>query len=589
MILSDISVRRPVLATVISLVVVTLGIIGFSRLRIREYPDVDSPMVSIQTSYPGASANVVENRITQVIEDTVSGIAGIKNVSSTTEDGRSSINVEFVLDRDVDAAANDVRDRISRVMDRLPEEVDPPEISKANSMRDVSFWMNLSSPLRSVPELTDYAERYLVDRMSTVPGVARIMVGGGGRYAMRIWLDREAMAATGVTAGDVEQSLRRENVELPAGRVESTAREFTVRVRRVYNTAEDFGRMVISRGDQGHLVRLQDIARVEVGPSDTRTSFRGLREEMVGLGIIRQEKANSLEVIRNVKGQMASVNRSLPPDMTLHESYDTSVFIEASIAEVYKTLGITALVVIVILFLFLGTIRATIVPAITVPVSLIGTFFVLYILGFSINLLTLLALVLAIGLVVDDSIVVLENIERRVRKGEPALRAAFLGSRQVGFAVVATTIVLVAVFVPISLMQGNTGRLFSEFALAMAGAVVISTFVALTLSPALCARLLRKGAGGGWLTDHVNAGFTKLQNGYRALLGFLLDRPLVVLGTVVVLSSSIFSLFQTLPQEYAPTEDRGSFSVNASGPEGASSEHSLRLSRDIEDVLMELD
>ncbi|MHC4515531.1 MAG: efflux RND transporter permease subunit, partial [Planctomycetota bacterium] len=543
--------------------------------------------VSIETSYVGAAAAVVETRVTQVIEDAISGVEGIKTISSTTSDGRSDITVEFVLQRDVEAAANDIRDRVSRVLQRLPEEVDPPEIVKSDSSSNSVFWLNLASPVRSVMEMTDYAQRYIVDQLSTVPGVARIRVGGGSRYAMRVWLDRQALAATGLTTGDVERALRAQNVELPAGRVESKNREFTVRVDRAFSKPEDFERLVIGRGWRGHLVRLRDVARVELGPSNDRTTFRRNGEEMVGLGVVRQARANTLDVVHGVKERVARVNPTLPPDMKMYPSYDSSVYIEEAIGQVWRTLAITALVVVTVIFVFLGSLRATFIPAVTVPVSLVGTFFVLYVLGFSINLLTLLALVLAIGLVVDDAIVVLENIARRTREGEPPLRAAFLGARQVGFAVVATTIVLIAVFVPIALLRGNTGKLFSEFALALAGAVCLSTLVALTLSPAMCAFMLRKGKPPK-LALLVDVLFRPVQQGYRWLLEGMVRQPLAAMLIVGGLSAAIVGLYRLLPQEYTPSEDRGSFRISVKGPEGASYEQSLRMAAKVEDVMLGL-
>ncbi len=491
MFLSDVSIRRPVLATVFSLLLVVFGIISFERLPVREYPDIDPPVVSVEARYPGAAAAVVETRVTQIVEDAISGIEGIRSIDSESRDGISEVTVEFYLDRDLEAAVNDIRDRVSRILDDLPDEADPPEIFKVDSNSSVIMWLNLVSNRMDGLALTDYAERYLVDRFSVLDGVARVFVGGARRYAMRIWLDRKAMAAQNVTVADVELALQNQNVELPAGRVESTRKEFTVRVTRLFNSAEDFGSLVVRQGGDGHLIRLKDVALVERGAEDDRSVLRGNRIPMVGLGIVRQSKANTLDVAHAVKQEAVQVRETLPEGMELIQSYDTSVFIEASIMEVYKTLAITAVLVVVVLFLFLGSLRATLVPAVTVPVSLIATVAVLSIMDFSINLLTLLAMILAIGMVVDDAIVVLENIFRRIQLGEPPLLAALKGTRQVGFAVVATTLVLVAVFVPITFMQGNTGRLFSEFAIALAAAVCLSSLVALTLSPMMCSRILK--------------------------------------------------------------------------------------------------
>lgn len=587
MILSDLAVRRPVLASVLSLVIVTLGIVGMLRLSMRELPDIDAPRVSIGTSYPGAAAAVIESRVTQVIENAISGIDGIRTVSSQTTDGRSSIDIEFVLDRDIDSAANDVRDRVSRVLSSLPEEVDPPAVSKAQSGSDTIFWMSLASPVRDALELTDYLDRYIADQFSNVQGVADVRYGGGSRYAMRVWLDREAMAATGVTAGDIEQSLRRENVELPAGRVESVHREFTVRVARRYKTAKQFGNLVIDRGDVGHLLRLHDVARIEVGPSDDRNVFRRNGEDMVGIGILAQAKANVVSVVDGVRKKMEEINKTLPSDIKLYPSSDSSVYIRAAIGEVYRTLFITALVVVLVIFLFLGSGFATMIPALTVPVSLVGTFFVLDQLGFSINLLTLLGLVLAIGLVVDDAIVVLENVSRRIRNGETPLRAAYLGTRQVAFAVVATTVVLVAVLVPVTFVEGNTGRLFTEFALALAGAVVLSTVVALTLTPVMCSMLLRGGKP-PLMMRFVDSLFTPVQRLYRWLLEGIVGQPLAAIGIAAGLALSIGGLYAALPREYAPQEDRGSFRISMKGPEGASFGNALAAGAQGEEVMLEL-
>ncbi|MFT7534392.1 MAG: multidrug efflux pump [Hyphomicrobiaceae bacterium] len=587
MILSDLAVRRPVLASVLSLVILTLGIVGMLRLSMRELPDIDAPRVSISTNYPGAAAAVIESRVTQVIENAISGIDGIRTVSSQTTDGSSSIDIEFVLDRDIDSAANDVRDRVSRVLGSLPEEVDPPAVSKAQSGSDTIFWMSLASPVRDALELTDYLDRYIADQFSNVQGVADVRYGGGSRYAMRVWLDREAMAATGVSAGDIEQSLRSENVELPAGRVESINREFTVRVARRYNTAKQFGNLVIGRGDGGHLLRLQDVARIEIGPSDDRNVFRRNGEDMVGIGIRAQAKANVVSVVDGVRKKMAEINETLPADIKLYPSSDSSVYIRAAISEVYRTLFITALVVVLVIFMFLGSGFATMIPALTVPVSLVGTFFVLDQLGFSINLLTLLGLVLAIGLVVDDAIVVLENVSRRIRDGEAPLRAAYLGTRQVAFAVVATTVVLVAVLLPVTFVEGNTGRLFTEFALALAGAVVLSTVVALTLTPVMCSLLLRGGKP-PLMMRFVDSLFTPVQRLYRWLLEGIVGQPLAAIGIAAGLALAIGGLYAGLPREYAPQEDRGSFRISMKGPEGASFGNALAAGSQGEEVMLQL-
>ncbi|MGB5562282.1 MAG: efflux RND transporter permease subunit [Sedimenticolaceae bacterium] len=589
MILSDVSVTRPVFASVLSLLLIAFGLVAFDRLPLREYPDIDPPVVSVETVYRGAAANVVESRITQVLEDRIAGVEGIEYIQSVSEDGRSAITVEFRVDRDIDGAANDIRDRVSTVLDDLPDEADPPEIQKVDSNEDVIMWLNLVSDRMSVPELSDYARRYLVDRFSVLDGVARIRVGGGQTFAMRIWLDRRELAARGLSVSDVEAALRAENLELPAGSLDSVDRQFTVRVARTFHAADDFARLVLARGEDGYLVRLGDVARVEKGAEETRTFFRGNGVPMVGIGIVKQSTANTIEVADAAKSEMQRINSVLPEGMEIKQSYDTSVFVKGAIAEVYKTLAIAIALVVSVIFLFLGSVRATLVPAVTVPVSLVATFLVLWMLGFSINILTLLALVLAIGLVVDDAIVVLENIHRRMEKyGETRLVAAFRGSRQVAFAVIATTIVLVAVFVPIAFLQGDVGRLFSEFALTMAAAVGFSSFVALSLSPMLASQILPEDAGRVGLVHAVDAAFSRIRNGYLWLLRRALRHKWVVGLVFVTILAGTQWLLEEIPGEYAPKEDRGAFFVLVNGPEGASYEYMKEYMDEMERRLMPL-
>ncbi len=588
MILSDISVTRPVFASVVSLLLIAFGLVAFDRLPLRQYPDIDPPVVSIDTTYPGASAAVVESRITEIIEDRIAGVSGMKFISSSSEDGRSRITIEFDVSRDIDAAANDIRDRVAGALDDLPDEADPPDIQKADSNDDVIIWLNLTSDRMNVLELTDYAERYITDRFSALDGVARVRIGGGLNYAMRIWLDRSALAARGLTVNDVEQTLRAENVELPAGSIESRTRQFTVRTERSFREPEDFRELVLGRGEDGYLIRLGDVARVEKGAVEDRTFFRGNAIPMVGIGIIKQSQANTVAVARAAREEAKRLNATLPAGMSIEESYDTSVFIENAIKEVYKTLFIAIALVVLVIFLFLGNVKAMLVPAVTVPVSLIGTFIVLYALGFSINLLTLLALVLAIGLVVDDAIVVLENVHRRVEEGEPPLVAAYRGARQVGFAVIATTLVLIAVFVPIAFLEGDVGRLFSEFALTMAAAVALSSFVALTLSPMMASKLLGGTERRTFVDRTVGRGFAYLRAGYgRALKLALRFRWVTIAAFAFVLAGAVW-LFQLIPQEFTPREDRGAFFLMIDGPEGASFEYMSEYMNLIEERLMPL-
>jgi multidrug efflux pump len=572
---SDISVKRPVLAAVVNLLLIAFGILAFSKLPLREYPDIDPPIVSIETNYQGASASVVETRITQLIEDRIAGIEGIKTISSQSQDGRSNITVEFDISRNIDDAANDLRDRVSGVLDDIPVEADPPDIQKANADDDVIIWLNLQGEGMSIADLTDYANRYVVDRFSALDGVARVRVGGGRNSAMRIWIDRNKLAARKLTVEDVENALRTENVELPAGSIQSVTKDFTVRVQRGYSTPEDFKALVLARGDDGYLVRLADIARVEIAAEEERGTLRGNGVAMVGIGITKQSKANTLDVARLTKAEAAKVNEALPKNMALANSYDSSVFIESAVDEVYHTLYITIGLVVLVMYAFFGNVRATLVPTAAVPVSLIGTFIVLYVLGYTVNLLTLLALVLAIGLVVDDAIVIIENIFRRIEMGEPRLTAAFRGTRQVAFAVVATTIVLVSVFIPITFLEGDIGRLFTEFAVTMSAAVLFSGLVALTLSPMLASKILSRTGEANKLTKWLDHKFDVLRQRYLSLLAKMIRYPITCLAALIGVIMLAVVLFISIPSEFAPVEDRGVFFMNMRGPEGASYDYTM--------------
>ncbi|MEL7029273.1 MAG: efflux RND transporter permease subunit, partial [Pseudomonadota bacterium] len=438
MLLSDIAVKRPVLAFVVSFLLIVFGLISFSTLPLRELPKIDPPVVSVTTNYAGASAEIMETRITQVIEDQLSGIDGVKYVRSASRDGRSSITIEFQLDRDLDEAANDVRDAVARAVDRLPEDVDLPEVAKQDADASPIMWLNLASTEMTRPELTDYAARFVVRPLSAVNGVARVNIGGEQRPAIRVQLDRTALAARELTPLDVEAALRAENVELPAGSLEGPTQDLPVRVERGYRTAEDFARLVVRKGEDGRHVRLGDVARVELGSEERRRFFRGNREPQIGLAIIGQSNANQVEVARAVKAEAARIRTTLPEGMFIYESFDSTIFVDAAVREVWVTLSLALGLVLFVVFVFLGRLRAAIVPATVVPICLIASFIAVAAFGFSINLITLLALVLCIGLVVDDSIVVLENIERRIALGEPPLLAAYRGAREVGFAMKST-------------------------------------------------------------------------------------------------------------------------------------------------------
>jgi len=593
MLLSDVSIKRPVLATVIGLLLIAIGFVSFTRLALREYPDIDPPIVSIRTTYPGASANVVESRITEVIEDRIAGVEGIRFINSSSQDGQSAIAIEFDISRDMDSAANDVRDRVGGVLRQLPEEADPPDVQKADASEEIVLWLQMSSDKRTALELTDYAERYLIDRFSSIDGVARIQIGGQRTPAMRVWLDRRAIAARGLTVGDIERAVRTENVETPAGSLTSQDLIFTARIERPFRTPQEFSQLVVAKGEDGVVVRLGDVARVEFGAEEDRSIFRGNGRDTVGIGIVKQSTANVVEVAKIARERAIEVASSLPEDMKLEVNFDGSVFVNAAINEVFITLGIAVALVVGVIYLFLGTFRATLIPAVTVPISLIASFTVLLALGLSINMLTLLALVMAIGLVVDDAIVVLENIHRRIEEyGETPLVASYRGTRQVGFAVVATTLVLIAVFVPITFMQGQMGRLFSEFAIAIAAAIAFSMLVALTISPMMASKLLkpheehaadkpRKG-----FAYRIDQAFAGLRRGYSAVYDGTVKRPLIIavafFGTLV----GSYFLFTTIPGEYTPNEDRGSFQIMISGPEGASFEYMQPFVEQIEARLL---
>ena len=490
MTLPELSIKRPVFATVLSLVLVLLGLVSYERLGVREYPAIDPPVITVETTYPGASAPIVETQVTQVLEDSLSGIEGIDFITSISRQELSQITVTFKLDRNQDYAAADVRDRVGRVRGRLPEEIDEPIIQKREADAQPILYLAFSSSKHSELEITDYADRYVKDQLQTIGGVAEVTMFGEREYSMRVWLDAERLAAYQLSPQDVELALRRQNVEVPSGRIESLQREFTVLAETDLRTPQQFNDLIIKEAN-GYLVRLADIGHAELGALDERRVVRFNGKPAIALGVVKQATANPLEVSEGVNKILPQIRASLPEGMEVKVAHDKSVFIAESIKNVYHTIGEAIVLVILIIFLFLRSIRATLVPLVTIPVSLIGAFALMYALGFSINTLTLLALVLAIGLVVDDAIVMLENIFRHVEEGMSPVKAALLGSREISFAIVAMTITLAAVYAPIGFMTGITGRLFTEFAWTLAGAVIVSGFVALSLSPMMCSKLLQ--------------------------------------------------------------------------------------------------
>jgi multidrug efflux pump len=586
--LSDLSIKRPVFAAVISLLLVVLGIMSFTRLTLRELPAIDPPIVSVDVNYPGASAAVVETRVTQILEDALAGIEGVDVIQSSSQNGRASVSMEFNLSRDIEAAANDVRDAVSRVQDRMPEEADPAQIAKVESDAEAIIWLNMRSDRLDALELTDYAERYVVDRLSALDGVARVQTGGRQRYAMRIWLDREALAARGLAVSDIESALRSENVELPAGRIESDSRDFTLRVQRNYQKPEDFSRLAISKGSDGYVVRLGDVAKIERASEERRSYLRSNGQPNLGLGIVKTSTANSLDVAQAARLEAERIQASLPEGTDIFVAYDTTLFIEAAVERVYATLIEAGVLVVIVIFLFLGSLRSALIPAVTVPVCLIAAFIALYAFGFTINLLTLLALVLCIGLVVDDAIVVLENIQRRADLGEPPLVAAKRGTRQVAFAVIATTAVLVAVFLPVGFMEGNTGRLFRELSVALAGAVALSAFVALTLTPMMASKLVRPHVEQRGFNAFVNCQLDRITQSYRRQVLRTSGKP-IFFGIVMLAAFGASALLlREVPTELAPTEDRGVFQVSVTGPEGAGFDYSVEQMHQVEQKFLAL-
>ncbi|MDR0867782.1 MAG: efflux RND transporter permease subunit [Planctomycetota bacterium] len=569
MTISHFSIVRPVVTTVLMLLLVVFGGLSISRLAVSEYPKVDTPTISISTAYTGASAAVVETKITRIIEDSVAGIEGLRSITSSSRDGTSRITLEFFADRDIDGAANDVRDKVARVANRLPDEADASVIAKFDAGGMPVMILALSSNSRSRMELTDYVNRYLLDRFSVIDGVASADIFGREDPAIRIWLDRQAMAAKGVTVGDIEDALRRENVETPGGRIESAAREFTVRLARQYHQPDDFAALVIARAAaRGDLIRLRDIATVNLEPRRLRQAFAINREPMIGIGIFKQSTANTLSVAAATRRLTDAVAAELPADMKIIIRRDDSQFINAAVREVSASLIVATALVIAVIFFFLGNVRAAAIPALTVPISLVAAFIVLQLCGFSINLLTLLALVLAIGLVVDDTIVMVENIHRRVEEGEPPLLAAVRGAKQVFFAVVATTVVLVAAFMPICLWQGQTGRLFTEFAVTITAAVLFSTAVALTLTPMLCSKLFRPRAEDSFLTRLVDGVMARVEKFYLAgLRRFTRHRFLAACAFAALCVLTALG-WQRLPSEYEPQEDRSVVMMRLTAPEG---------------------
>src|SRR6056297_3570620 len=581
MTLSDISVRRPVLAAVASLLLIVFGISALRDVPIRELPDVDNAVVSITTTYRGAAPEVIDTDITETIEGAVASIAGIRSISSESRQGRSRVTIEFDAGRDIDVASNDVRDAVGRIRDNLPQEADQPEVEKADADADPVMRLAVTSDRMTTPEITDYIDRFIIDRLATLDGVANVRVYGDRAFAVRIWLDRRALAARKLTVEDVQQALRRNNVELPAGEVESQDRQLTVRLDSRLASIEDFRDVVLDRV-AGYSVRLRDVARVAPGVAEDSTVVRTNGNDAVGLWILRQSQSNTLAISNAVRAEIAAMEPTLPAGMEIIVGSDDALFVGESIREVVTALGISLALVIAVILVFLRSGRATLIPAITIPVALIGTFLLIGIWGFSLNTLTLLALLLAIGLVVDDAIVVLENIQRRIEDGETPLVAALKGARQVTFAVIATSLTLIAVFVPLSFMPGQVGRLFVEFGWVLAGTVAISTFVALSACPALASKVLRARRA---RKDGRAHRAPLAQRAYRVLLARAIGMPLVVLPVALAITAGAALFYDTLPRELAPREDRGVGFVPLTAPQGSTVPHSDMAARQVEEII----
>ena len=589
--LPEISIRRPVFATVLSLLIVLVGVVSYTRLNVREYPKIDNPVVTVETKYTGASSAVVESQVTKVLEDSLSGIEGVDVITSISRQEQSQITVNFVLSRDADSAAADVRDKVSRVRQRLPQGIDEPVISKVEADAFPVIWLSFSSDTLNALQLTEYANRIAKPMLQTAPGASDVRVYGERKYAMRIWLDPNRLAAYKLTTQDVEDALRRSNVEVPAGRIESKLREFNVTASTDLQTPREFGNVVI-KSVNGISVRISDVARVEQGPQAERTATRFNGKDAITLGVIRNATANPLDLSAAVRSMIPKIKENLPPGLEIEIANDNSVFIEQSIKAVYQTIVEAAILVALVIFLFLRTFRASIIPLVTIPVCLIGTFALMAMFGFTVNTLTMLALVLAIGLVVDDAIVVLENIYRHIEEGMSPFHAAIKGAKEVGFAVVAMTMTLAAVYAPLAFTPGRTGKLFTEFALALAGSVVVSGFVALTLTPMMCSIMLKHNHKPGWFDRTMEHQLQRMSNAYGRLLKWTLSPGVIfgrsisrrwwVVAVMVLAGIGTWSLLKSTKSELAPLEDRGVILTVINGPDGATMDYTTRYTVAIE-------
>ena len=584
MFLTDISIKRPVFATVMSIVLVIFGLVIFNKISVRELPDIDPSIVTVRTLYKGASAEIVDSQITQKIEDIVGGTPGMATIESKSEDGRSTVKMEFEPGVSVEEATNEVRDRVSRIIDNLPENATRPEIFKTSEGNAITIWLRLRSQNLSDLELSDYASRYLRDYFSSVEGVGQIILAGEKEISLRVWINPIALAARDLTIADIETALQKENIEFPSGRLESKQIDLSLKLDKNYKTVEDFRNLTLKKSRDGSLIKLKDVARVEFGPLNLRTLFKGNGYPVVGIGVYQQSNANTIAVADGVKKKVIEIRKSLPEGVQLDVAFDRSNYIRVAVNEVYVTLFISIILVIGVIYLFLGNLTSVIIPTLAIPVSLIATFLLIYGANFTLNLFTLMALVIAIGLVVDDAIVMLENIYRRVETGETPLVASYRGASQVSFAIISTTVVLIAVFVPLIFIQGIVGKLFTELALTLSFSIIVSAFVALTLSPMLASKYLK--------ITHTKPNFLKKFDNYlekfssfyfETLILLLLKKKQIFVFLISILISVVI-LFKITPKELIPPEDRGVFFVIIQAPDGSGFEYTKKQSEDIEKI-----
>ena len=578
--ISELSIRRPVLATVLTIIILLFGFIGYSALGVREYPSVDNPIISVSCSYPGANADVIESQIPEQLEKNINGIPGIRSLSSVSRQGQSRITVEFELSTDLETAANDVRDKVSRAQRYLPRDCDPPTVSKADADATPILMVTIQSAKRSLLELSEIADLTVKEQLQTISDVSSVEIWGEKRYSMRLWLDPAKMAGYGIMPMDIKSALDRENIELPSGSIEGNTTELTIRTMGLMHTTEEFNNLVV-RTEAGRIIRLSDVGRAELGPQDMRSYMKMNGVPMVGVVVIPQPGANHIDIADEVYNRMQTMRKDLPADIVTGYGFDNTRFIRASIDEVKQTVYEAFVLVIIIIFLFLRNWRVTLIPCIVIPVSLIGTFFLMYLAGFSINVLSMLAVVLSVGLVVDDAIVMTENIYIRIERGMTPFEAGIDGAKEIFFAVISTSITLIAVFFPIVFMEGTTGRLFREFSLVVSGAVLISTFAALTVTPMLATKLLVRQERKNWFYTRTEPFFVGLNNLYSRTLSAFLRRRWLALPLVAVTLGLIGWLWSTIPSEMAPLEDRSQITINTTGSEGATYEYMRDYTEDI--------